>query len=404
MWKVQVPKTESKVEEATLVKWYKKEGDKVQKDELIAEIETFKALIEINSPNDGILHKIIVKEGETVPVNTVIAIIAEEGETVSEEDIKPFLQSKEGKNETDVGKKVKTDYSKKEASSDTHTSREKVKIAPVARKLAMEKGVDLSLINGSGPGGAITKKDVEVFISQEKEKKDFNIKEIYQLTKVQQLSADRLTESYKNIPQFTLFRKINIASIVEKRKKLNTRSQLHLSLVDFVIEALIRTFKKFPEFNAISAKENYKLAKDINIGLAVATDRGLMVPVLKELEGKDVSDIAETRIVITNKALEGKLQPEDFENGTFTITNLGLQGIEYFTPIINPPQVAILGIGKVDEVFLPISLAVDHRIIDGVKGADFLNFLAKQLAFESEGGVIHELTESEIDRKLKSKK
>lgn len=386
MWKVEIPKTESKVEEATLAKWYKKEGDKVQKDELIAEIETFKALIEINSPNDGILHKIIVKEGETVPVNTVIAIIAEEGETVSEEEIKPFLQilqSKEGKEEADVGKKGKVDSSQKEASSDTSTGREKVKIAPVARKLASEKGIDISLVNGTGPGGAITKKDVEEYISQDKEQEDFNIKEIYQLTKVQQLSADRLTESYKNIPQFTLFRKINIAPLLEKRKKINSQSELHLSLIDFIIEALITSFEKFPEFNAVSTKESYKykLVQDMNIALAVATDRGLMVPVLKNLEGKSISEIANLRIEITKKALEGKLQPEDFEQGTFTITNLGLQGIEYFTPIINTPQVAILGIGIVKKELLPISLVVDHRIIDGVKGAGFLNFLAKKLAF-----------------------
>jgi pyruvate dehydrogenase E2 component (dihydrolipoamide acetyltransferase) len=388
MWKVEIPKTESKVEEATLAKWYKKEGDKVQKDELIAEIETFKALIEINSPNDGILHKIIVKEGETVPVNTVIAIIAAEGETVSEEDIKPFLQSKEGKDETDAGKKGKIDSSQKEASSDNSTRSEKVKIAPVARKLASEKGIDVSLVNGTGPGGAITKKDIQDYISQEKEQDDFNIKEIYQLTKVQQLSADRLTESYKNIPQFTLFRKINIAPLLEKRKKINSQSEFHLSLIDFIIEALILSFEKFPEFNAVSTKESYKykLIKDMNIALAVATDRGLMVPVLKNLEAKSISEIAKLRIEITKKALEGKLQPEDFEQGTFTITNLGLQGIEYFTPIINPPQVAILGIGIVKDEFLPISLVVDHRIIDGVKGAEFLNYLAKQIAFNKEGG------------------
>jgi len=388
MWKVQVPKTESKVEEATLAKWYKKEGDKVQKDELIAEVETFKALIEINSPNDGILHKIIVKEGETVPVNTVIAIIAKEGETVSEEDIKPFLQSKEGKEGADVGEKEKTYSSKKDDILTISDRKEKIKIAPVARKLAFEKGIDISLISGSGPEGAITKKDVEKFLSQGKKEEGFNIKEVFQLTKVQQLSADRLTESYKNIPQFTLFRKINIAPLLKKRKKINSQSELHLSLIDFIIEALIPSFEKFPEFNAVSTKDSYKykLAKDMNIALAVATDRGLMVPVLKNLEGKSISEIAKLRIEITKKALEGKLQPEDFEQGTFTITNLGLQGIEYFTPIINPPQVAILGIGIVKDEFLPISLVVDHRIIDGIKGADFLNFLAKQLAFESEGG------------------
>ncbi len=157
-------------------------------------------------------------------------------------------------------------------------------------------------------------------------------------------------------------------------------------MIDFIIEALIPSFEKFPELNAVSAKGSYALVKDINIALALAIDRGLMVPVLKNLEGKTISEIAELRIEITRKALDGKLQPEDFEEGTFTITNLGLQEIEYFTPIINPPQVAILGIGKVDEGLLPISLVVDHRIIDGVKGANFLIFLAKQLALKAKGG------------------
>jgi len=379
MWKVQVPKTESKVEEATLVKWYKKEGDRVEKGELLAEVETFKALIEINSPNSGIIYKIFIEEGESVPVNTVIAVIIKQGESVSQEEIKPFLRNKKEQVEKTHSTKEKADSTKENYSSKINNQEEKLKIAPVARKLAIEKGVDLSLINGSGPAGAITKKDVEKFLSPTKEKEGFVNKKIYQLTKVQQLSADRLTESYQNIPQFTLFRKINIASVIEKRKRINYKSELHLSLVDFIIEALIRTFKKFPEFNAINSKKDYNLIKDVNINLAIATARGLMAPVLKDLKRKDVSEIAEKRIVITNKALEGKLQPEDFENGTFTITNLGLQGIEYFTPIINPPQVAILGIGKAEEKSLPISLSVDHRIIDGVKGADFLECLAKEI-------------------------
>jgi len=366
MWKIQIPKTESKVEEATLFKWYKKEGDKVIKGELVAEIETFKAAVEINSPNTGIIYKIFVKEGETVPVNTVIAILVKEGEEISSESIKSFLRNQEGEG-----------VSFKE---------EKIKIAPIARKLALAKGVDLSLINGSGPGGAITKKDIEEYLSKKGKKTNFTIKEVYKLTEVQKITAGRLTDSYKNIPQFTLCRKIDIDSLLSIRKEINARLSQHLSLVDFIVKALILTFKKFPEFNAIFEEENYKLIKEININLAVATDRGLMVPVLKDLEGKDIFEIAQLRKEITDKALKGKLQPEDFEKGTFTITNLGLQGIEYFTPIINPPQVAILGIGKLEKMSLPLSLSMDHRIIDGAKGADFLQILSKELASYQNGG------------------
>ncbi len=360
MWKVQIPKTESKVEEATLVKWHKKEGDKVEAGELIAEIETFKAAVEINSSNTGIIYRIFVKEGETVPVNTVIAILGKEGEEISSESIKPFLRNQEGEG-----------VSLKE---------EKIKIAPIARKLALAKGVDLSLINGSGPGGAITKKDIEEHLSKKGKKTNFTIKEVYKLTEVQKITAERLTDSYKNIPQFTLCRKIDIDSLLSIKKEINARLSQPLSLVDFIIKALILTFKKFPEFNAIFEEENYKFIKEINISLAVATDRGLMVPVLKDLEGKDIFEIAQLRKEITDKALKGKLQPEDFEKGTFTITNLGLQGIEYFTPIINPPQVAILGIGKLEKMSLPLSLSMDHRIIDGAKGADFLEFFIQSIS------------------------
>ncbi len=378
MWKVQIPKTESKVEEATLVKWYKKEGDNVNTGELIAEAETFKAIIEIDSPNAGIIYKIFVEEGETVSVNTVIAIIIEEGEEVSFGDIKPFLRNQ--KEESVSLKKEKIHSPQKDLTHDIDIKNEKIKIVPIARKLALENGVDLSLINASGPGGAITKKDVERFVSKKREKKNFTIKEVYQLTKVQKISAERLTDSYKNIPQFTLFRKIDIASLLKRRKEVNARLDLHLSLVDFIIEALIPAFKKFPEFNAIFEEGNYKFIEEININLAVATERGLVAPVLKDLEEKYIFEIAQLRREITNKALEGKLQPEDFEQGTFTITNLGSQGIEYFTPLINPPQVAILGIGKSEGTSLPLSISMDHRIIDGAKGADFLEFLFKKLA------------------------
>ena len=375
MWKIQIPKTESKVEEATLFKWYKKEGDKVVKGELVAEIETFKAAVEINSPAAGIIYKILIKEGETVPVNTVIAILIKEGEEISSESIKPFLQNQ--KKDSLPLEEEKLIYSVKDMVSGD-IKREKIKIAPVARKLALEKEVDLSLIDGSGPGGAITKEDIEEYLSKKGKKTNFTIREVRELNGVQKISAERLAYSYKNIPQFTLCRKVNISSILVLRKNLNTQRDQHLSLIDFIIKSLVLTFEKFPGFNAIFEKGKYKFIKEININLAIATERGLMVPVLNNLGRKDIFEIAQIRKDITNKALKGKLQPQDFEGGTFTLTNLGLQDIEYFNPIINPPQVAILGIGKSDS-FLPLSLTVDHRVIDGIRGADFLQFLSNLL-------------------------
>ena len=388
MRKIQIPKTESKVEDATLLKWYKKEGDRVDKGELIAETETFKAVVEIHSPDAGILYRIFVAEGETVPVNTVIAVIIQEGEKILPEDIEPFLQIQKEENSSAVNKEKKAP-APKDSLQPSHSKNETLKVAPIARKLALEKGIDLSFIDGSGPEGAITKKDIENVFSQKskrREMKHFTVREVYQFTHVQKLTAERMKDSYKNIPQFTLCRKIDISSIIKRRKELNAQLEQHLSLIDFMIEALIPCFKKFPEFNAIIAENGYNLIEEVNINLAVMTGKGLMAPVLKDLEDKDILEIADLRKTITEQALKGKLQPEDFEQGTFTITNLGLQGIEYFTPIINPPQVAILGIGKSEGTSLPLSITMDHRIIDGAKGADFLEFLSQRLALHPEGG------------------
>ena len=377
MWKIQIPKTESKVEEATLFKWHKKEGDKVIKGELVAEIETFKAAVEINSPTAGIFYKILIKEGETVPVNTVIAILVEEGEEISPEDIKFFLRNQKKDN---IPLEEEKSLSSRKNIVSGNIKKEKIKIAPVARRLALEKGVDLSLINGSGPAGAITKKDIEEYLSKIEKKTNFTIKEVHKLIGVQKIIAEKLTHSYKNIPQFTLCRKIDVSSVLNLKKDYNAQLNHHISLIDFIIKALVIALKKFPEFNAVFEGENYKFIREININLAVAAEKGLMVPVLKNLEEKNIFEITEIRRDITEKSLEGKLQPQDFEEGTFTLTNLGLQGIEYFTPLINPPQVAILGMGKLENISLPLSLTMDHRILDGSKGANFLQFISDLLA------------------------
>jgi len=366
MWKVQIPKTESKVEEATLFKWHKKEGDSVFKGELIAEIETFKAAIDLNSPGTGIIYKLLVKEEETVPVNTIIAIIIEEGENISPENIEPFLHNQE--KETTLAKNklnIIDDQIKK------------IRIAPAARKFASENGVDLSLINGSGPGGAIIKEDLDRYIAKREKKNCFTIKNVHELTRVQKISAERLTYSYKNIPQFTLYRKVNISPILDLKK--NSKLHKHLSLVDFVIKTLILAFKEFPGFNAVFEEEKYKYIKEINVGLAIATERGLVVPILRNLENINIFEIAQIRREITDKALSLKLEPQDFEGGTFTLTNLGLNEIEYFNPIVNPPQVAILGLGK-SESYLPLCLTVDHRIIDGNMGAAFLKYFIETIS------------------------
>lgn len=361
MLEIKIPKTEATVREATLLKWYKKEGEKVAKGEVIAEVETFKATIEITSPREGVFYKKFVEEGETVPVNTIIAVLAEKGEKISPETIKTFSQAKRGMGSF---------------SASEDSSAKKIKVAPTARKLAKEKNIDLFLIKGSGAAGAITKGDVEKYLQK---RTDFSIKETRKLTGVRKITAQRLSYSYQNIPQFTLHRKVDITQVRKIRDDMNNQCGFHLSFVDFVLKALVYTLEKFPEFNAVFEEDTYKLIEEINIGIAISINKGLVVPVAKDLKGKKIFEIAQTRKTITEQALQEKLQPKDFEGGAFTLTNLGLQEIEYFTPLINPPQVAILGVGKA-ESSLPLSLSIDHRVIDGAQGAGFLQFLSEMLA------------------------
>lgn len=234
----------------------------------------------------------------------------------------------------------------------------------------------MSLIKGSGPGGAITKDDIENYL---REKSDFSIKEIRTLTGIQRITAQRLTLSYQTIPQFTLFRNVDIARIVKIKDDVRAEQGVRLSLVDFVMKSLVYALEKFPQFNAVFEADTHKLIEQINIGLAVTTNKGLVVPVLKDLKEKTIIEIAQMRITFTDQALQEKLQPKDFEEGTFTLTNLGLYGIQSFTPLINPPQVAILGTGKATESLLPLSLTVDHRVIHGAQGAEFLQFISGML-------------------------
>lgn len=375
MLEIKIPKTEATVREATLLKWYKKEGEKVAKGEVIAEVETFKATVEITSPREGVFYKKFVEEGETVPVNTIIAVLAEKGEEISPEAIKTFSQAK-GK----MGSLLAPE----------DLSAKKIKAAPTARKLAQERKIDLSLVEGSGPRGVITKRDVKNYLQK---KSFFSIKEARQLTGVRRTIAQRLTLSYQNIPQVSLHRKVDITQLVTIRKDINNQCDSHLSLVDFILKALACTLKEYPEFNALFEEDAHKLIEEINIGLAVATDKGLVVPVIRNVGKKEIFEITQIRKNTTERALQGNLQPEDFEGGTFTVTNLGPLEIENFNPLINPPQVAILGIGKVEEslvraknkeirtrLSLPLSLSFDHRIIDGAQGARFLQTLAEVLA------------------------
>lgn len=361
MLEIKIPKTEATVREATLLKWHKKEGEKVAKGEIIAEVETFKATVEITSPREGILYKKFVEEDETIPINTVIAVLSERNEEISPEIIKTFSQARRGM---------------KSLLASGQSSAKKIKVAPAARKLAQEKGVDLSFIKGSGPAEAITKEDVKKYLQK---RTGFSIKETRKLTGVRKITAQRLSFSYHNIPQFTLHRKVDITQVRKIRDDMNNQGGFRLSLIDFVLKALVYTLEKFPEFNAVFEEDIHKLVEEINIGIAIATNKGLVVPVAKDLKGKKIFEVAQIRKTITKQALQEKLQPEDFEGGAFTLTNLGLQEIEYFSPLINPPQVAILGIGKA-ESSLPLSLSIDHRVIDGTQGSGFLQFLSELLA------------------------
>lgn len=408
MHEVIMPKLGITMESGRIEKWHKKEGDRVEKGEVLFEVMTDKVTIEVESYESGILKKIVKAEGEEIPVTGVIAYIGEEDEKLPE--YKPDQNTAERVTGTET-KKVGGKLSS--IKEDAGISGDRVKISPLARRIAEEMGIDYSTgkIKGSGPGGRIVKEDLIAYSSQKKgtggketepESAGVTIKSSIRLDGRKKLIAERMSFSALNIPEIVLNSKANASMLKGLREELNEKmdekSGVRITYTDFLVKAAANALRNNLELNSTFSDGNYIIYDDINIGLAVSSEEGLIVPTIFNCDKLKITEIAKRRIELINKVKMGKIDLGDISNGTFTVTNLGMYGIRSFSPIINPPQAAILAVGEIymepavidgeirPESFIDLTVSCDHRIIDGTTGAKFLQKLVEYI--ENPAGLI----------------
>jgi len=378
---IRMPKMSDTMEEGIISNWLKKVGDKVNSGDILAEVETDKATMELESYDDGILLHIGVKNGESVPVNDVIAIIGEKGENIKE------ILKEETKEE-----KAKTIPEINDISKD-----KRLKASPLAKKIAEEKGINLTNIKGSGDGGRIIKKDIEenteiistqnstnIILPKTIGEESFDEVPISQMRKT---ISKRLSESKFSSPHFYITMEINMDNCIEGRKKINETSEVKISFNDIIIKATAAALRKHPMINSSYLEDKLRTNHHIHIGVAVAVKDGLLVPIIKFADNKSLSHISLEIKNLANKAKNKNLQPSDWEGNTFTISNLGMFGIDEFTAIINPNDSCILAVGGIKNTpiikngeivpgnLMKVTLSCDHRIVDGAMGSAFLQTL-----------------------------
>lgn len=406
---VRMPKMSDTMTEGVVVKWHKKIGDKIKNGELVAEIETDKATMEFESYQEGTLLYIGIPEGKAAPVDSILAILGKEGE-----DYKPLLEQESAKATPAATAQPAASAPKAESKPAPVATPEPVaapeakaatvaepvaiasdngvKASPLARKLAREKGIDLTKLKGSGDFGRVIKRDIEWFKPSSFVQSTGTLsgltKESFEEVPVSQMRktiARRLSESKFTAPHFYLTIDIDMDDCIRARESVNSVTEVKISFNDFVIKAVAAALKQHPNVNSAWLGDRIRYNHHVNIGVAVAVDEGLLVPVVRFADTKTLSQISVEVKDYAKKAKDKKLQPQDWEGNTFTISNLGMFNIEEFTAIINPPDACILAISAIKQVpvvkngivqpgnVMKVTLSCDHRVVDGVTGAKFLN-------------------------------
>ncbi len=403
---IRMPRLSDTMEEGTIVAWLKNEGDKVSVGDVLAEVETDKATMELESFFDGTLLHIGVKEG-AVPVDAVIAIIGDKGE-----DVEALLKEAAASSPAEKVEEEKVEVQKVEvmstpapSSSNGSTSSgtsikvetnidSRVKASPLAKSIANEAGISLSAITGTGDQGRIIKRDVEEFISSGGSNNDFKVapkREVQYgeipVSQMRKTIARRLGESKFSAPHFYLTVECNMDRAIDARKMVNETIEGKVSFNDIVIKACAQALRQHPEINSSWLGDKIRINKNINIGVAVAVEEGLLVPVINDADYKSLSDINAEVKSLAQKAKNKKLSLDEMQGNTFTISNLGMFGIDEFTAIINPPDACILAVGSIVQKpivengdikignMMKVTLSCDHRVVDGAKGAQFLKTL-----------------------------
>ncbi len=384
-----MPALSPTMESGNLVKWLVKEGDPVESGTMLAEIETDKATMEYESIDDGIMGKIIVAEGaENVAVGELIAILLEEGE-----DASALENISTSKAEAPVVAKAETApvVAATAPAAPVASTGDRFFSSPLARRIAAQKGYDIADIKGSGPHGRVIKRDVESYKPSAKTAQtppsldgDAPYTEI-KLSNMRKTIAKRLTESKQTVPHFYLGIDIELDNLMAARKELNSMSDDYkISVNDFIIRACALALKKVPAANVQFGGDVMRHYDRSDVSVAVAIEGGLVTPVIRGAEQKGLRQISEETKALAKKARDGKLMPEDYTGGTFSISNLGMMGIKQFQAVINPPQASILAVGGGEQrvvvkdgvmtsaMVMSVNLACDHRAIDGAVGAEFL--------------------------------
>jgi len=400
---ITMPKMSDTMQEGTIATWLKKVGDDVKSGEIIAEVETDKATMELESYDDGTLLYIGVEAGDAVAVDGVIAVIGEKGadyETLlkaqkSESSEAPAEANPEPAAEAKKEEAPKASAAPAASSAPATTADgDRLKASPLAKKMAEDKGIDIRAVNGSGENGRIVKRDVENFVPAAAPQaaasavaapgvgvESFKEEKVSQMRKV---IAKRLAESKFGAPHFYVTMEINMDKAIEARKSMNEISPVKISFNDMVIKATASALRQHPKVNSSWLGDKIRYNDHIHIGMAVAVDEGLLVPVIRFADSLSLSQISTQAKSLGGRAKTKELQPKDWEGNTFTISNLGMFGVDEFTAIINPPDACILAVGGIKETvivkdgqmkignLMKVTLSCDHRVVDGSIGAAFL--------------------------------
>ncbi len=398
---VVMPALEMAQESGKVISWRKREGEKVAKGEPLLEVETDKAVVEVESPGDGILSAISAREGAVIPVGQTIAWLLAPGEAA------PVVTAP-----TQTGRRTDSvaagpSAASTAASTSSAPASGEVRMSPKARRLAREHGVDVTRLRGSGPGGEVLAEDilkaaqgagaaggVPAAVGSTAAKPQPSGKS-EPLGTIGRLMAARTTQSWTSVPHFFVTREVDASGLVEAHKRIAAETEksrgIKVTLTDLLVALVARALAKHPRMNASWVEESIRHNPEINVALAVAVEEGVVAPVLHGADRSGIAELASKRRELAERAKAGRLQPADIAGGTFTISNLGMYGVDAFTAIIVPPQAAILAVGRVaDRVvavngnavvrpMITLTLSTDHRVADGARAALFLNDLTEAI-------------------------
>ena len=390
---VVMPQMGADMEEGTIVRWLKQEGEDVARGEIIAEIETDKANVEIEAFESGLFRKVLAKEGDTVSVGEIIAVIAS-----ADDDVSSYAQGAVAAKPAEATKKASAEAEEqlaaRPAAKTAVATDGRVRASPVARKLAQERGIDLTQVAGTGPDGRIVRRDVEAATAQPAAGAPAPTgTETIGMSRMRQTIARRMTQSKSEAPHYYVTVDIDMTQAEQIRHQLNDElhGETHMSVNDFIVKASAVALARHPIFNTWFVDGAIRQHEAINVCIAIALDDGLIAPAILDCGSKSLPDIAQASRSLAERAKSGSLKPEEYSGGTFTVSNLGMFGVEALVAIIQPPQAAILGVGGVRTApvvregmiesaeLMKVALSADHRVTDGAQGAQFLSEIRRLL-------------------------